>query len=76
LPLHAVLFGEDQGRYLVSLEAGMDEVVSRAMAASIPVRVVGRTGGDELSLPDKVVWPLRRLKDLHEAWFPNYMGSI
>ena len=76
LPLHAVLFGEDQGRYLVSLEDGMDEVVSRAMAAGIPVRIIGRTGGDELRLSDDVIWPLPRLKDLHEAWLPTYMGPI
>ena len=76
LPLHSVLFGEDQGRYLVSLEDGTDEVVSRAMAAGIPVRIIGRTGGDELRLTDYVVWPLQRLQDLHESWLPAYMVSI
>jgi len=76
LPLHAVLFGEDQGRYLISLAEGEDEIISRAMAAGIPARTIGHTGGDELRLSDEVFWPIQQLKDLHEAWLPDYMKSI
>jgi phosphoribosylformylglycinamidine synthase len=76
LPLHAVLFGEDQGRYLISLAEGEDEIASRAMAAGIPARTIGRSGGDELRLSDEIFWPIQKLKDLHEAWLPDYMKSI
>jgi phosphoribosylformylglycinamidine synthase len=76
LPLHAVLFGEDQGRYLISVAEGEDEIVSRSIGTGIAVRIVGRTGGDELRLSDEIFWPIQKLIDLHEAWLPDYMKTI
>src|SRR6478672_2600226 len=50
---HAFWFGEDQGRYVVTMNAGnAGKVLLRARAADVPVRQLGFTGGDALTLQD------------------------
>ena len=46
-------FGEDQGRYVVTVDAAMrPRDCSRGQAAAgVPRRVIGATGGDALNLP-------------------------
>ena len=46
--LHAWLFGEDQGRYILTT-ADPDRVLAEAVAADIPAAVIGTTGGAETS---------------------------
>jgi phosphoribosylformylglycinamidine synthase subunit PurL len=76
LPAHALWFGEDQGRYLLGLDAGLvNEVIERAKAAGLPSRVVGKAGGDAISLPGEAPFPLNRLREAHESWFPTYFGE-
>jgi phosphoribosylformylglycinamidine synthase II len=75
-PAHAVLFGEDQGRYLLSLPAGAAEaVVAEAKAAGVPAQVVGKTGGSELALPGEVAVSVAALSKTHESWLPDYMAG-
>ncbi len=74
LPLHAVAFGEDQGRYIVA-STQSDTIIARAEAAGIPVRIIGETGGEEISIAGEKPVPLQRAKDLHEGWLPHYMTS-
>jgi len=74
LPLHAVLFGEDQGRYLIATAQKAD-IASRAAEAQIPCREIGTVGGQTLNLPNEEPVPLARLRDLHEGWLPRYMSS-
>lgn len=76
LPEHAVWFGEDQGRYLVSLEpSAAERVIERARLLAIPARIVGRTGGDDLAKPGEERLPLAALRTVHEAWLPQFMNS-
>src|SRR5438270_2244832 len=50
---HAFWFGEDQGRYVLTMSAGSaGKVLLRAHAADVPVRQLGFTGGDALTLQD------------------------
>jgi len=75
-PAHAVLFGEDQGRYLLSLPAGAAEaVVAEAKAAGVPAEVVGKTGGSELALPGEAAVSIAALRKTHESWLPDYMAG-
>ncbi len=74
LPLHAIFFGEDQGRYLVASN-NPDEIVARAKGSGIPCRRIGTTHGDAISLPGEKDIPLSRIRDLHEGWLPDYMTS-
>ncbi len=74
LPLHAMLFGEDQGRYVVATSQA-SEIVARAEQAGITCRLIGETGGDAITIAGEAPVPLGRLLDLHEGWLPHYMTS-
>ncbi|AZO80821.1 MULTISPECIES: phosphoribosylformylglycinamidine synthase subunit PurL [unclassified Bosea (in: a-proteobacteria)] len=75
-PAHAVLFGEDQGRYLLSLPAAAAEaVVAAAKAAGVPAEIIGKTGGSELALPGETAVSVAALRNTHESWLPDYMAG-
>ncbi|HEY0044869.1 MAG TPA: phosphoribosylformylglycinamidine synthase subunit PurL [Allosphingosinicella sp.] len=75
------LFGEDQGRYLVST-ADPDALAEAADAAGVEINHFGRTGGsaieDEDSPGDRkpnLRVALSELRQAHEAFFPALMGG-
>jgi len=75
-PTHAVLFGEDQGRYLLSLPTGAAEaVVAEAKAAGVPAEIIGKTGGSVLALPREAAVSIADLRKTHESWLPDYMAG-
>ena len=72
----AWLFGEDQARYLLAVEPGtLPEIRRRATAGGVPVAVVGRTGGDALTVPGVASISLQQLRNAHENWLPGYMSG-
>jgi phosphoribosylformylglycinamidine synthase len=76
LPPAAWWFGEDQGRYLVTLppdHAG--ELVAEGAAAGVPVLRIGTTLGSALILGIGHPIALAELADRHESWLPRYMGA-
>ncbi|HEV8390509.1 MAG TPA: phosphoribosylformylglycinamidine synthase subunit PurL [Dongiaceae bacterium] len=75
-PAHAFWFGEDQARYLVTVDAGAAEtVMARARTAGVPVRQLGLTGGDALTLEGERPIPVARLRERFEGWLPAYMAG-
>ncbi|UEM23586.1 phosphoribosylformylglycinamidine synthase subunit PurL [Skermanella mucosa] len=68
------LFGEDQGRYVVST-ADADAVTARANAAGVPVRRLGLTGGATLTLGAGDAISVDGLRTAHEAWLPSIMAG-
>ncbi|SDP27233.1 phosphoribosylformylglycinamidine synthase subunit II [Filomicrobium insigne] len=77
LPGHSVWFGEDQGRYVVSVApAAAEEVLGRARLLELPARIVGRTGGASLTLAVEASLPLSELRMAHDSWLPNYMAGV
>ncbi len=79
-PQAPLFFGEDQGRYLVTvgLDPQGDEIADlwrAAEAAGIFAPWIGTTGGDALKLGDDCTIAVSLLKDAHESWFPAYMNS-
>jgi phosphoribosylformylglycinamidine synthase II len=75
-PAHGVLFGEAQGRYLVTAsKEAADALIADANAASVHVLRLGQTGGDALILPDMVPISVAELVGAHEDWLPNYMAG-
>ena len=75
LPAHAIWFGEDQGRYVVEVTPQKaEEVLERARLLELPARIVGRTGGDSLSLKGEKPLPLAELRAAHEGWMKGLMG--
>ena len=76
LPAEAgLLFGEDQGRYLVTATDG-EALLARAHAAGVPAQIIGRTGGDVLKRKDGSAISVAELRRVNEAWLPGYMTDI
>ena len=69
----AILFGEDQGRYLVTT-SDPDAVTERATKANIFAAAIGQTGGQAIEGPGFSV-PLADLRAAHEGFFPKLMGA-
>ncbi len=75
-PAHGIWFGEDQGRYIVAADPSAAEaIIDRARLLALPARIVGRTGGDALTLAGETALPLAELRAAHEGWLPGYMGG-
>ena len=74
IPPLAWWFGEDQSRYLVTLDDGKD-LITAAKARDVPALLIGRTGGLTLTLADGDFIPLSKLQNAHENWFPEYMAA-
>lgn len=76
LPAHAVWFGEDQGRYVLSVSPQRaEEVLERARLLALPARITGRVGGAGLTLKGEAELALADLRAAHESWLPAYMSA-
>jgi len=69
----AVMFGEDQGRMLVTTP-NRDAVVARASAAGIYAALIGTVGGGAVEGPGFKA-TLADLRAAHEGFFPKLMGG-
>jgi phosphoribosylformylglycinamidine synthase len=75
LPSHALWFGEDQARFVVAAPPDKADAIHKAAAiAKVPVRLLGRVGGDSISLQGEAPLPLASLKAAHEDWLPRFMA--
>jgi len=69
-----VFFGEDQGRYVLTVRAeDVDEVQVRAEAAGTFCPWIGRTGGSAVTLGSARPVAIEELRSRHESWFPDFM---
>ncbi|HWV20634.1 MAG TPA: phosphoribosylformylglycinamidine synthase subunit PurL [Devosia sp.] len=73
-------FGEDQGRYLLTLNLDPqgDEIAAlwaEAKALGIEAPWIGTTGGTDLVLGKAKPVSVAALTTAHEGWFPNYMSA-
>ena len=72
----AVLFGEDQGRYVVTARRqDFDQLTRMAEAAGVAMPWIGTTGGDQLKLGDVISLSVAKLSAAYENWFPAYMAG-
>jgi phosphoribosylformylglycinamidine synthase len=76
-PTHAVLFGEDQARYLVAVAPDkLDRVIERInMETNGCALAIGIAGGDALTLPGEAPILLSELREAHESPLPAYMAG-
>lgn len=76
IPGHAWYFGEDQGRYLISVEANsVNPVISTAQGLGITAQIIGTVGGNRISGENAFDIPLTMLRNQYEAWLPELMGD-
>lgn len=74
--LAAAFFGEDQGRYLVTVRrADLDRVLRKHGEDDLSVICIGSTGGTSLKLGEARAIPIDELKKAHEGWFPAFMEN-
>jgi phosphoribosylformylglycinamidine synthase subunit PurL len=75
LPAHALWFGEDQARYVVAASPDKADAIHKAAAvAKVPLRLLGKVGGDAIRLEGEPPLPLASLKEAHEDWLPRFMA--
>ena len=75
MPAHAWLFGEDQGRYVVTTDDA-ESLLEAAAEAGVPALRIGLTGGEGLSLlGGERETALKTLRDINEGWLPEFMGG-
>ncbi len=76
IPPHAFWFGEDQARYVLTAKtAEVPKIMAEAAGDGIPVRVLGTTGGSQLTLPGEDPILVSSLHALFEGWLPTYMAG-
>jgi phosphoribosylformylglycinamidine synthase len=75
--MHAsTLYGEDQGRYIITLRPDdLDGVLARAATAGIPVTLLGQTGGTALSGREGPFITVDAMRAISEEWLPSYMAG-
>jgi len=72
---YAWLFGEDQGRYVIAMDADKaGTFVIAAGEAGVVANVIGQTGGSDVTFGGESV-SVAELKALHENWMPEYMAA-
>jgi phosphoribosylformylglycinamidine synthase len=73
---HAFWFGEDQGRYVLTVTEGdAAEIINQAGNAGVPVQRLGRTAGNALILPAEHPILIANLVSRFEGWLPRYMAG-
>jgi phosphoribosylformylglycinamidine synthase subunit PurL len=72
---HRWLFGESPSRFVACVEAAsLPEVERRATAAGVPVTVVGKAGGDQLTVGRLLDVPLVDVVDAWRDRLPSQLG--
>lgn len=72
----ALLFGEDQGRYVITVTPDKAaDILMRAGEAGVPVAVLGTTGGNALVGGKGEIVTIAALKTANEGWLPGYMAA-
>jgi phosphoribosylformylglycinamidine synthase len=75
LPAHALWFGEDQARYVIAASPDKADAIHKAAAlAEVPIRLLGRVGGEAIALQGEAPLPLGTLRTVHEDWLPRFMA--
>ncbi|TWF49688.1 phosphoribosylformylglycinamidine synthase subunit PurL [Neorhizobium alkalisoli] len=72
---HALLFGEDQARYVIAVPADLANFVKAgAENAGVPFRTLGTVEGDKIVVDGLIDLPVADLTKAHEGWFPGFMA--
>jgi phosphoribosylformylglycinamidine synthase len=71
-----VFFGEDQGRYVVTVDRDdLDEVQELVESAGVFAPFIGWTGGATVTLGNARPIAIEQLQKAHESWFPQFMNG-
>jgi len=73
VPSYAFLFGEDQGRYVITTN-NPELVLEQAAVDGVTASVIGVTGGATLKISEFDSISVAELTQVHEGWLPAYMA--
>ena len=65
----------NQNRTMAQQLAGQHTIVEMYKAAGVPVRRIGSTAGNALTLPGEAPILVKTLNDRFEGWLPAYMAG-
>ncbi|KAA3510028.1 phosphoribosylformylglycinamidine synthase subunit PurL [Agrobacterium rosae] len=69
-------YGEDQGRYVLTVsQANLETVNARAAAEGVSLVAIGKTGGSSVKLGTARGLEINELRSAHESWFPQFMDG-
>lgn len=72
-----VFFGEDQGRYVVTVSRDdLDSVLEMAETRGVFAPFIGTTGGASVTLGAAKPIAIEELQKAHESWFPAFMDGL
>ncbi len=75
--LDALLFGESQNRVVVTTAAlSVGKVLAQAKILGVPAALIGRVGGDQLSIQTKTGGFSWLLTELHDAWWNSIARAM
>jgi phosphoribosylformylglycinamidine synthase len=73
---HAWWFGEDQGRYIVTVnEQDLLSVFTKLKAVEVPCVQIGLTGGHAIAVAGEGKVHIKALAHAFESWLPGYMSG-
>ena len=76
VPAHAIWFGEDQARYVVTVRPeDVAKLMRRVSAARLSIRQIGVTGGKAIAIAGERPVAIKALTERFEAWLPAYMAA-
>ena len=76
MPAHAELFGEDQARYLISVNADKYAAVEeQAKQAGVKLTNLGKVTGEDLVVEEHIKLSAKQLENAYESWFPDFMEN-
>jgi phosphoribosylformylglycinamidine synthase II len=76
IPGHGFWFGEDQGRFVVTVGADkVDAVVHAIGGVHLRAHRLGATGGRVLAFGDERPVPVSELRSRSESWLPDFMAG-
>jgi phosphoribosylformylglycinamidine synthase II len=71
---HGFLFGEDQGRYIISVpKSFLSSTIKTLEGKGIYSQNIGETRGKKIIINEQDQISIETLRDLHEKWFKEYM---
>ncbi|MCP4184018.1 MAG: phosphoribosylformylglycinamidine synthase subunit PurL, partial [Hyphomicrobiales bacterium] len=71
---HAVLFGEDQARYILTVDdEWADMFAANSEGSGVAFTRLGSIGGLRLKIGEYISISLDDMRNTYEAWFPDYM---
>ena len=72
IPLHAWLFGEGQGRYIVTTDKAK-LLMKKAEQLGVPAVEIGKVYGENIIMGDNINLYVSELRRAHESWLPEFM---